>query len=61
MLLPPVSNQGKVAEVVLWSLGGGSWRAGGFAHWVEPLAACPWAGGRPPVAVGQFPEFADWV
>src|SRR5262249_44024834 len=38
-----------------------SWRAGNFAHWVEPLSECPWAVGRPPIGVGQFPEFAGWV
>ncbi|QDU19852.1 hypothetical protein [Urbifossiella limnaea] len=51
----------EVAELFVRELGGGSWQAGGFAHWVEPLGACPWAVGRPRVAVGQFPGAAGWV
>ena len=51
----------EVAERFVQELRGGSWRAGNFAHWIEPLSACPWASVRPPVAEGQFPEFADWV
>lgn len=51
----------EVAERFVRELGSGSWRAGKFAHWVEPLSVCPWATGRPPVVVGHFPEFGVWV
>jgi hypothetical protein len=51
----------EVAEAFVRRLGSQSWRACGYAHWVEPLSACPWAVGRPPVAVGQLPEFEAWV
>jgi hypothetical protein len=51
----------EVAERFVGQVGGPSWRAGGYAHWVEPLSACPWAVGRPSVALGQLPEFAGWV
>jgi hypothetical protein len=51
----------EVAERFVRELGCGSWRAGSFAHWVEPPAVCPWAVGRPVVAVGQFPDFGGWV
>lgn len=51
----------EVAERFVAWLGGGSWRDGHFAHWVEPLAACPWAVGREAVAVGQLPTFSRWV
>jgi hypothetical protein len=51
----------EVAERFVQQSCGESWRAGNFAHWVEPLSACPWAVGRPAITVGQFPEFANWV
>lgn len=51
----------EVAERFVRELGGESWWAGGFAHWVEPLAACPWAVGREPVAVGHLPDFSRWA
>jgi hypothetical protein len=51
----------EIAERFVRERGGESWRGGNFAHWVEPLSACPWAVGRPAVAVGQFPDFAGWV
>jgi hypothetical protein len=48
----------EVAERFVRQVCGESWRAGNFAHWVEPLSACSWAVGRPPVGIGQFPELA---
>ena len=51
----------EVAERFVRELGGESWQNGEFAYWVEPQSACSWAVGRPPVAIGQFPEFADWA
>jgi hypothetical protein len=50
-----------VAERFVREMGGGSWRAGKFAHWIEPLSDCPWAIGRPVIAIGQFPTTSDWV
>jgi hypothetical protein len=47
----------EVAERFVQRACGVSWRSGNFAHWVQPLTACPWAVGRPPVAVGKFPDF----
>lgn len=49
----------EVAERFVQELGAGSWKAGGFAHWVEPLSACPWAVHRKPVVIGQFPASVD--
>jgi hypothetical protein len=45
-----------VAERFVWQTYGMSWQAKNFAHWVEPLACCPWAAARPAVAVGEFPD-----
>ena len=50
----------EVAERFVQGLSGESWRAGNFAHWIEPLSECPWATGREAVAVGQVPEFSRW-
>jgi hypothetical protein len=46
-----------VAERFVSQTYGVSWQAKNFAHWVEPLAACPWATGRPIVRVGEYPDF----
>jgi hypothetical protein len=50
----------EVAERFVRHIGGGSWQGGDFAHWIEPLSECPWAVGRPPVTIGQDPDFAGW-
>ena len=47
----------EVAERFVQTLGGKSWRAGKFAYWVDPLSQCQWASRRPPIAVGEFPDF----
>jgi hypothetical protein len=46
----------EIAEWFVQNACGESWRAGNFAYWVSPLAECPWAIGRLPVAIGQFPD-----
>jgi hypothetical protein len=46
-----------VAERFVRQTDGVSWQAENFAQWVEPLAACPWATGRPTVGVGEYPDF----
>lgn len=51
----------EVAERFVQQTCGESWRAGNFAHWVLPLSECPWAVDRQSVAVGRYPEFADWM
>jgi hypothetical protein len=51
----------EVAERFVRQRCGESWRAGNFARWVVPQSECPAAVGRPPVAVGQFPDFVGWV
>jgi hypothetical protein len=50
----------EIAEQFVQQTCGGSWREGDFSHDVEHLTECPWAIGRPPVVVGQFPDFTDW-
>jgi hypothetical protein len=51
----------EIAERFVQELGAGSWITGTFAHWIEPLSACPWAVGREPVVCGQFPDFSVWA
>jgi hypothetical protein len=50
----------EIAEEYVNSLGGGSWKAGNFAHWVESLSDCPWARKRPVIGVGQRPPAGYW-
>lgn len=50
----------EIAERFVDQMGGSSWRADKFAHWVDPLINCPWAIGRDAAAIGQLPEFANW-
>src|SRR4051812_43636174 len=33
----------EIAERFVRELGVGSWKVRNFAHWAEPLSACPWA------------------
>ena len=50
----------ELAERFVQSLGGASWKAGNFAHWVELLSDCPWASERAVIGVGQFPSPDYW-
>jgi hypothetical protein len=50
----------EVAEQFVRKACGEWWRAGSFAHRIEPLSACPWAVGRQVVTIGQLPEFSRW-
>ena len=50
-----------MAERFVQQMCGESWRAGNFAYWVKPLSECSAAVDCPPIAVGQYPDFAGWV